>query len=102
MFESKQHRIVHCLLLMKKNFKKLFLSENDHRLYVTPTEKLFIDGEFSIFFVDGINWSGILTWSEIRIVLFSFNKIIQYIMCYVQSSEAFIEEYIQENTLRSI
>ena len=102
MFESKQHRIVHCLLLMKKNFKKLFHSENDHRLYVTPTEKLFIDGEFSIFFVDGINWSGLLTWSETRIVLFSFYKIFKYKMLYVYSSEAFIEEYIEENTSRSI
>lgn len=83
---------------MKKNFKKLFHSENDHRLYVTPAEKLFIDGEFSIFFVDGINWSGILTWSETRIVLYSFYKLIKYKMFYAQSSEAFIEEYIEENT----
>lgn len=87
---------------MKKNFKKLFHSENYHRFYVTPTEKLFIDGEFSIFFVDGINWSGILTWSETRQVLFSFYKIIQYKMFYVESSEAFIEEHIEENTLRSV
>jgi hypothetical protein len=85
-------------MLMKKNLKNLFHSENDNRLYLTPTEKLFIDGEFSISFVDGINWSGILTWSETRQVLFSFYKIIQYKMCYVQSSEAFIEEYIEENT----